>query len=303
MAIVFSLLAPGLGHLYAAGTTAASFAVAASAASVVLGGWLALSPSGPAFVWIGLLLCVLTLPGVAVHAGYMAQSGKPFAKGRWRRVVVYALYLAAFSTLAMKAAWWVRSEVAEPFRAPSAAMVPTLQVGDHFFADKRAYLDREPQRGDVVVFWIGRDGTQMVPADSQPGLPLERFVKRVVGVPGDRIEIGIDTLRLNGLNVSVSPAGTTDAAGESLELFTELLGRRSYTVARDRSLARSLPTEFVVPPGRYFMLGDNRDHSNDSRFWGTVARASIIGRVTHLYFSRHPGSGAFWWSRVGKSIE
>jgi signal peptidase I len=282
----------------------AFLALAAWAVVAALSVWLFLEPFGSAVaIWLAALLLVSAILGVPIHAATVARAGRPLSVNRWLRLAIYLAFLVAFSEGATRSARWIRSDVAEPFRAPAAGMVPTLYPGDHFFVDKRAYLRALPQRGDIVVFWIARDGTQVVPADSRLELPREQFVKRVVGVPGDRILVTGDAVHLNGAPLSVSRSGSTTEAGHQLELWSESINGTSYTIARDPSRTSPDSPEVVVPPGRYFVLGDNRDHSNDSRYWGTILGAEIIGEVSHLYFSRNPSTGDFAWERIGMRVE
>lgn len=254
-------------------------------------------------IWLAALLLVTAIVGVPIHAARVARSGRPLAINGWLRLVVYVVFLVAFSEATTRSAVWIRSAVAEPFRVPAAGMVPTLYPGDHFFVEKRAYDRAPPQRGDIVVFWIARDGTQAVPADSRPELPREQFVKRVVAVPGDRIRVTGDAVYLNGAPLSVSRSGSITEAGHQFDLWSEAINGTSYTIARDPSRTSPDSPEVVVPSGRYFLLGDNRDNSNDSRYWGTVLGTDIIGQVSHLYFSRNPSTGELAWARVGMRVE
>jgi signal peptidase I len=231
----------------------------------------------------------------------------------------------------------VRTFVIEPFVIPSGSMLPTLLVGDHLFVSKFHYGVRlpfselrlpglsEPRRGDVVVFTLSKRGHEICPVDRCPGLPGEEFVKRVVGLPGDEIEIGDDGIRVNGEPVVAEPTGDrfTDEIGRPLEVLAERLGDREHAILREPAAERIRfaaggGERFVVEPGRYFMLGDNRDHSNDSRSWGTVRLAEIRGPAFVLYWSWDWEGGwlellspALWWElfaertrwdRIGEAV-
>ena len=205
--------------------------------------------------------------------------------------------------LAVGLALSIRTFIAEPYQIPSESMSPTLLVGDHLFVNKFVYgarvpaLDvrlpglRDPRHGDVVVFLLARDGRRVYPTDHRPDLPVEHFVKRLVGLPGDTVAVREGTLWRNGEPVEEQGAGSHAGGGD-------------------------LP-ETVVEPGRYFMLGDNRGVSEDSRSWGTVGRADLVGAAALVYWSwdwRGAASGrqpaAIWerlrertrWIRIGKSI-
>ena len=225
----------------------------------------------------------------------------------------------------------IRAFLIEPYRIPSESMLPTLLVGDHLFVNKFVYgiqipfLDlrlpglRKPARGDVVVFSVAKDGHQIHPADLRPDLPRERFVKRIVGLPGDSIDVRDEQVWLNGELLGQSPSEEVieDEVGRTLRVVREQLGDREHLASYDPE--RSGPTgHFTVAPGRYFMMGDNRDDSNDSRKWGTVRLDEFKGPAVVLYWSWDwNGSwgelvypGTWWtlftermrWSRVGDAI-
>ena len=193
----------------------------------------------------------------------------------------------------------IRAFVVEPYRIPSGSMFPTLLIGDHLFVNKFVYGIklpftrirlpglRAPERGDVVVFSVAKRGPQTYPADLHPELPTEEFVKRIVGIPGDRLEFRDGKVWLNGEPLQPRPLGETfeDDTGRLLSRVEVRLGERSFTILDDPQVSLPEPGPVTVPPGRYFMLGDNRDHSKDSRFWGTVDLAEIKGPAMILYWS------------------
>jgi signal peptidase I len=200
-------------------------------------------------------------------------------------------------------------------------MFPTLLVGDHFYVDRGAYRRGEPQRGDVVVFEVAKHGPRTLPADLHPDLPRESLVKRIVGLPGDRIAIRRGTIERNGVLLERRSLGVTfqDDRGHGLEVYEERDGSRSWRILDDPAIELPDPAPVTVPEGRYFVLGDNRDHSRDSRFWGTVARADLVGPTTAIYWS-WDFNGAWvelldplgWWdllsrrtrwARIGSAIE
>jgi len=207
-----------------------------------------------------------------------------------------------FGTLlvAVAIALAIRSCVIEPYRIPSGSMLPTLLIGDHLFVNKFVYgikipfTDlrlpgwREPRRGDVVVFDVARDRYGGIfPVDLRPELPEDRFVKRIVGVPGDTIEVRGGELRINGQPVPVERTDeiVDDEDGRPLRLARETLDGRTHAVLDDRQQAGPSRSAIQLEPGRYFMMGDNRDHSNDSRLWGTVRLADLKGPAFVLYWS------------------
>jgi signal peptidase I len=231
--------------------------------------------------------------------------------------------------LALLLAFASRAFVIEPFRIPSGSMLPTLWIGDHLFVNKFVFgarvpgtswhlpALRDPERGEVVVFSVAMDGDETHPADRRPDLPREDFVKRVIGLPGDRIDIVDGVVFVNGEPIASHRNGDhfTDEAGRELDVQEIALGDRHFDVLDDPELRAGAPAMFTVEPGRYFMLGDNRDWSKDSRAWGTVRRAEIKGPAFLLYWSwQFTGgwldlfSAAAWrgsavrWDRIGQAI-
>jgi len=199
----------------------------------------------------------------------------------------------------------LRSFIAEPFRIPSNSMMPTLLTGDFILVNKFTYgirlpvLEKKiinigvPQRGDVVVFKYPRD----------PSIP---YIKRVVGVPGDKIEYYNKTLYINGEQVNQDELGIFTGFGSGVGMTgmvekTELLpGRPHAILVRDMPTGRRYQAE--VATGNYFVLGDNRDNSRDSRFWGTVPDELLIGEAFLTWMNWDWGFGIDW-SRIGDSIQ
>jgi signal peptidase I len=156
-------------------------------------------------------------------------------------------------------------------------MFPTLLIGDHIYVDVGAFGRRDPERGEVVVFEVAqREGTTF-PADLHPDLPRVSFVKRILGVPGDQIVIRGGAITLNGEALAARPLDLTceDDIGRALEVLEESIVSRSWRIREDPWVGSPDPQPMTVPEGRYYLLGDNRDHSKDSRFFGTVAREDL----------------------------
>lgn len=219
-------------------------------------------------------------------------AGSQVSRGIWEQIST--LLVAVLIALA------IRAFVIEPYRIPSGSMFPTLLVGDHLFVNKFIYgiklpfTDvrlpglREPERGDIAVFTVAQRRSQTYPADRRPDLPREEFVKRIIGLPGDRINFRGGRVYVNGDPVETRPLRETfqDDQGNSLGVSEVTLGERSFRTLDDPNVTMPGPVETItVEPGRYFMLGDNRDHSKDSRFWGTVRLAEIKGPAFILYWS------------------
>ncbi len=200
----------------------------------------------------------------------------------------------------------LRAFVAEPFRIPSGSMVPTLLVGDFILVNKFAYdlrlpvLNTElvetgsPERGDVIVF-------------RYPENPSNDYIKRVVGLPGDHIAYYDKTLYVNGERAPQQPLGEYDGAGsgEAMEGATvamETIGDVTHRILVEPGNP-GMSGEWIVPPDRYFVMGDNRDNSNDSRFWGFVPDANLVGEAFLIWLNWDIQGGVFDFTRIGNLIE
>lgn len=192
----------------------------------------------------------------------------------------------------------IRSFVFEPFRIPSGSMMPTLLQGDYIFVEKYAYGLRlpviekkivktgEPQRGDVVVFRL-------------PTEPSVNYIKRVIGLPGDRIVYERHHLIVNGKPVTVMKDESVAAPPEQ---FIERLGDRHHAILISNPANSVHDGDYTVPEGQYFMMGDNRDNSRDSRFIGTVPETFLVGKAVRVWMHM---DGLEWpaWRRIGMKIE
>lgn len=190
----------------------------------------------------------------------------------------------------------LRSFLVEPFQIPSGSMKPTLDVGDFILVNKFSYgirlpvLDQkiievgDPQRGDVMVF-------------RYPSDPSVNYIKRVVGLPGDHIRYTSDKrLFVNGELVAKKLIGSEPGTLGSAELYEEQLGAVEHQIRQEMSRYRAPPdNEWTVPAAHYFMMGDNRDNSNDSRYWddpnipkaelGMVPDKNIVGKAFAVWMS------------------
>lgn len=229
----------------------------------------------------------------------------------------------------------LRSFVFEPFRIPSDSMMPTLRDGDFILVDKFAYGLRlpisntkflstgEPKRGDTVVFHPPIDPSQV-------------WIKRVVGLPSDHVVVRNDRVTVNGNTVPFKVTGVySDGCYEHMQIAIERLGTHMHrallcpvplqvtphplptcprTDSRGHFCGATSPPDAVplpdpqvfdkiVPPGEYMMMGDNRDNSDDSRYWGFVTERELVGKATYIWFSWDPHqSGGPMWSRIGTKI-
>jgi signal peptidase I len=201
------------------------------------------------------------------------------------------------------AVFMIRSFLVEPFKIPSGSMMPTLLVGDFILVNKYTYGLRvpiannvffeinHPQRGEVMVFRYPND-------------PSMDYIKRVVGLPGDRVEYRNKHLTINGKPLEVAMTGEYDYVAPGLneiraKRYLETLGDHKHDILLvDDGIPEDAapPMTFIVPPGHYFVMGDNRDNSNDSRFWGFVPENNVVGRAFMI-----------WWNfdnfgRIGDTI-
>ena len=199
----------------------------------------------------------------------------------------------------------LRSFLFEPFRIPSGSMMPTLLEGDFIFVNKFAYGLRlpvintkfleigEPERGDVVVFKLPSD-------------PSVNYIKRVVGLPGDVVtyQQGSKELSINGEVVPLEILGSYDG-NSAMQLGREVLGDKEHELLHIRGRLSPGGT-YVVPEGHYFMMGDNRDNSQDSRFEDVrfIPDERLVGRASRIWMNwRWPAQGGPRWNRIGMGIE
>jgi signal peptidase I len=194
----------------------------------------------------------------------------------------------------------LRSFLVEPFQIPSSSMVPTLQVGDYILVNKFTYGIRlpvirnkvfdlnQPKRGDVMVFF-------------PPHLNDTYYIKRVVGLPGDRVSYTNKQITVNGEQVESEHVATLPEGRERYQLGFETLGESRHLMqTNDRRRADSFSV--VVKPGHYFMMGDNRDNSSDSRVWGQVPEKDIVGKAFAIWMHWDSIFSLPSFSRVGTII-
>jgi len=197
----------------------------------------------------------------------------------------------------------IRSFIVAPFKIPSSSMVPTLEVGDYLFVLRYTYgfripltdiqlLSKPAKRGDVAVFVYPEDESK-------------DYIKRIIGVPGDTIEYKDNNLIVNGKQMPLKAKGDRayflgDRSVDVSGLFEEQLFDVTHDVLRkDFSLRDG---KWTVPPGQYFVLGDNRNNSRDSRFWGFVPQSYLVGRAAIVWFSWDGAKGEIRWDRLGTLI-
>lgn len=226
-----------------------------------------------------------------------SESGMSPSRRKWLIENVTSL------ALALLLVFMIRSSVVEAFKIPSGSMIPTLLIGDHIFVNKFAYgfkipfsdlftsnpiyvIKRDPpKRGDIIVFMYPKDESFY-------------YIKRVVGIPGDKVEIKSKVLYINDQAVSREPLGASDAdkvfqslddprySRNNLELFKERLDNADHVIMLDKNnFLGDSEGPRTVPAESLFVMGDNRDFSNDSRFWGFVPMRNVKGKAVVIWLS------------------
>lgn len=252
--------APGLGQLYNGQTRRSIIIYLLALAAFLI---ISLTPLGfsPLGILILVIVDVLIMIAVIVDAWIHAQKLRMYELRKYNRGYVYAGIAALHLLLVLPLMEYVFPKPTKAYRIPSSTMLPILQIDDHIVVDLTAYRSATPRRGDVVVF--------IYPDD-----PSKVMVKRVIGLPDETIEIKQKKVFINGRLLekdwAIFEGTSSDVPGDNL-----------------------LPT--VVPADRYFMIGDNRDMSYDSRFFAPVSADKIKGKVLYIYWARDK-------SRIGTRI-
>ena len=239
------------------------------------------------------------------HSDVESHQPEPPRQRRWYdsfRSLLVAVLIALL----------LRSFVVEAFKIPSGSMIPTLSIGDQIFVNKYIYGPRipftthrlmqfkHPERGEVTVF-------------VNPQEPHEDYIKRVIGVGGDIISMRDGIVSVNGKQVStkiLKPATYWDRDNKTDQwsqdnaiAYQETLNNHTYLVYHEtRPIPMMLNFEAIkVPAGHLFVMGDNRDHSYDSRFWGTVPEENVLGRALFVWWSW--GQHGLDYKRIGTQID
>jgi signal peptidase I len=199
----------------------------------------------------------------------------------------------------------LRSFIVEPFRIPSSSMMPTLLIGDFILVNKFSYGVRlpvvntkiidigKPERGDIMVF-------------RYPKNPSLDYIKRVIGLPGDKVGYFDKHVYINGQRISQEPLGLYQGVGQGDNMTNSLLQRELLPLQEHDILIMSerpsIEGETIIPEGHYFMMGDNRDNSNDSRYWGTVPEENIVGKAFMIWMNWDSSNQGVDWKRLGSTI-
>lgn len=221
------------------------------------------------------------------HAEVTTKSG---VKKPWYREYAEALFVAAILALI------IRTFVVQAFKIPSGSMEDTLLVGDHLlvckfiYGTKIPFMDQfvlpitQPKHGDVIVFEFPED-------DGKPWLQRRDFIKRVVGIPGDVVEVRNKRVYVNGKHQFLK---------QEIHKESSLILPGTQLSPQDR---RDFMPAVTVPENQYFVMGDNRDRSYDSRFWGFVDRSKIKGKAFIKYWSWDREKTMPRINRIGRLIK
>jgi signal peptidase I len=250
-------------------------------------------------------LVVATFVTGIISAGYwlyLKQAQLPYPPVKEPVLVEYARSFFPVVLIVLL----LRSFLFEPFRIPSGSMMPTLLIGDFILVNKFSYGVRlpvlntkiietsEPKRGDVVVF-------------RYPKQPTVDYIKRVIGLPGDRIAYFDKKLYVNGQAAKQISLGGYQGVGQGAnmsgsELLVEDLIGVEHSILIHQG-ASTVEDVFVVPQGQYFVMGDNRDNSNDSRYWGTVPEGNLVGRAFFIWMNWDLENGGVAFNRLGTILK
>ncbi|MCF8111141.1 MAG: signal peptidase I [Desulfobacteraceae bacterium] len=274
LACLLTFLTIGLGHLYSgeAKKGAALYFFGQCALLAVLVSLVLLLPNISGFI-----LAVLIGFGFLIFCLFDAvrisrRHKTKYELKKYNRWYFYVLIFVISSFLIEPAVEYVvKKEFVGAYKIPSGGMAPTLKAGDYVFADKFIYSRQEVRRGDIVIFPYPED-------------PSKAFVKRVVAIGGDTLEIIDKKIFLNG-----------DPQAHDYAIHTD------PHILSEKECPRDNFGPVKVPEDMLFVMGDNRDNSYDSRFWGYVKKSSVKGKVKSIYWSWDSEKSAIRWERIGKT--
>lgn len=248
-----------------------------------------------------ILFLLVLFSGIITLADTVYFSKKRMASKRPGCVIDYA---RSFFPVLL-AVFVLRSFIVEPYRIPSGSLKPTLETGDFIIANKFIYGLRlpvwhqkmlnikEPKTGDIMIFRF-------------PPNPSINYIKRVIGVPGDHIEYKNKVLSINGKTMPQTLIGHAIESEPGMGSFSvEKVQENLNGVIHDIYIRADVPAvdfDVTVPEGQYFGMGDNRDASSDSRYWGFIPEANIVGEAYCIIMSWNTDTDNIRWSRIGTLI-
>ena len=273
LAALFSLISPGMGHLYVGKWQQAILIPFVLLASPALIGWTGLIFLSQGMYALLLLIAIFYLV-VAVSAIMYARKISSHHLNRSQRWYFYIMFLVV-SGIVNSVLVDYRGKIFayETFYIPAASMLPNLLTGDYIIVDTYAYSNKQAELGDVVVFDYPKDRKV-------------KYIKRIIAKGGDHISYNDKNLYINGKQIYRELVGPYQARGtyEEMDLYTELLAAKKYTIAHMQERP-AINADYVVPDKHYFVMGDNRDNSNDSRYWGVLPEAYLKGKAMYIWLS------------------
>jgi signal peptidase I len=187
--------------------------------------------------------------------------------------VYISLYAFSSFVIAPISQNYSRNHIIQAYNIPAGSMLPTLNIGDHLLVNKRIYKKKNIERGDIIVFPL-------------PNKPTTDYIKRVVGLPGETVEIIDKEVFINGLKLPKEHTLNLD----------------SHILLREHS-ERDNYGPITIPENSLFVMGDNRDNSHDSRFWGFVPVNTVKGKAFSIYWSWNKDKSEVRWKRIGQKIQ
>jgi signal peptidase I len=303
LALLMSLVLPGYGQLYNGALNKAIWIFLGFAfLTIPMGALIAIYLPDS---WLVLALVLCTLASLALWCYGMADAwagakrSATYSPQPWQVSGMYLAVLVLCSAFVLPLLYtYVRVHWVEPYRIPSSSMAPGLLRGDFLIADKRYNCPgckHGVKRGDIAIFVYPNDRTM-------------NYIKRIIGLPGDKVQVKGRELFLNGQSLKRSERVLTNTQGLGVDggpgtgiEVTEVIEDREWRVFWAGSNVTADEPEMTVPPGHVLVLGDQRALSKDSRTFGTVPLQDVVGRARQLWFSY--GSGGVRWKRLGQVLQ
>ncbi|MFT5115450.1 MAG: signal peptidase I [Parasphingorhabdus sp.] len=291
LAAFMSFILPGFGQLYNGRWNRALCILLIFCASfMAFMGWATMAvPAKYAFYVFAasLGLCGLIWLASIIDAVLLSRKNQDYELRPWQTISVYiVVVLFAYIAVFKGVGGYTRTHIMEPFRIPSGSMKPGILQGDFIFADKQVNCKgckRALRHGDVALFLYPKNRTQV-------------FIKRIIGLPGDKIEVQGQSVFRNGKKLTTAEATLENG----FTRVTERARKGAYDVQWSKN--RKGRKSYEVPSGQVFVLGDNRNHSQDSRRYGNVPTSDVIGIAHHIWLSLDRNRD-MRWSRLGMLIK
>jgi signal peptidase I len=298
IAFLLCQICPGMGQLYNGDVTWTVIAFVVSVVGMLLSSVYLFDTLGKLGAAIALGFVIDT--AFSIQAYLKAKQIGEMELKRWQRWWVYILFCVFLYGFPDGYGTLIPSRILS-FQIPSESMVPNLLKGDRLVADGWSVWRKTPGRGEIVVF--DYPGPPL-PSIEDSGGGQVKFVKRLIGLPGDQIELKEGRLIVNG---RMLPQERSEAAraqdGDHGMGYEEELDGHKYIIRRSFPAVKETFGPITVPADSFFMMGDNRDRSNDSRFWGFVPRKNLVGRMRYIYFSWDSDQPQIRWERIGRQVD